>query len=303
MMLARVFGLLSAGDRPTQTDPCAYVSLLSRGLRFEVWDQRLDGRQELHAWAELPMSVLAGLVRSATACAAAAADGGAAEGGAGGSAGESGEGGAGGEGPLCSQSRLLPLITEFDEAGLAGAAAGPRGPALRVDLAYHSEQVLVPEPTLPAPAAPAAMRQREGSSAPTVPPEERAGRGLLAAAAAEGSTPGAADSSGAVGQGRQAPAPPAPRPAAAPLQQGQQRGEPATARPAPASRRTMEQQQREEEEEADVGSGEENDVLLANSARTQPVLAAPASKGIEAVLCVEVSVASLAAAAVPSPLY
>lgn len=239
-----------------------------------MWDQWVDGRQQLHAWAELPMAALASLAAAAASGSEAGAE----------PAGD----GDGLPSFGAAQSRLLPLLCEYDvgaavvaepAAGGASVAAAPaKGPALRVDLAYRTAKVLVPEPPQPArrPAAAVARRCVEaparpaasGRAAHPAAPPAGVSEELLAAllpAAAQKRQPSSAAASGAV----------------------------AAAAAAAALCGSKGNSYEAADEEGDAGvCGAENDVLLINSGSAQPLAAAPApappSKGVEAVLSVEV---------------
>lgn len=251
-----------------------------RRLRFELWDYWVDGRQQLYAWAELPMAELATLAQAAPAAGGAAA------------AAEEEEGVAephtvGGAAAAAVQSRLLPLITEYDTGGsglLPCAAAEPtaahKGPALRVDLLYEAERVLVP-------VLPQAKR----------PLLEENGGELGGAAAAElpaARKPAAAHHTQqqpratAAGPKHRLPASHPRQPPAAASAGGGSAGT-GLAPNAKAARDCLQAGQGSCGREWEDGA--ENDVLLANSSPAGPVRAAvPPAKGVEATLCVEVSV-------------
>ena len=121
-------------------------------LRFELLDCWADQQQrQQHGWALLQPSELAGLVADA----------------------ERGScGGAGAK--AASRVLLLPLCTEYDSAGEAaaaadGAAAGARGPSLKVEVSYEAQLCIMEAAEMAAALAPEA--------APAVPAAQRAARG------------------------------------------------------------------------------------------------------------------------------
>lgn len=230
-----------------------------------MWDQWVDGRQELFAWAELPMTELSVLVRSgrgdseAEAVAAAPA----------GTTVDS-------VAPVASATHLLPLLTEYDVAGAGpGAAASAKGPALRIDLSYYTARVLVPAPVPATGGRPAGAAETHGHSS------------------------GQNDSTGEMAVEQQW------REQQQKQQQLLQQQEQVAAarfsghaRPVAHNKSSRQPQgaaaagaaAEEGHGGADLDEGAENDVLLANACYARPLLAAgvPSSKGVEAVLCVEV---------------
>jgi hypothetical protein len=290
----RVETLIGRVMQEFPTSHLRFLRALCSCLRFEVWDQWMGGKQELHAWAEMPLAELASLTRAAPA----------AEAGAG--TGEEGASRSGAAGAAATQCRLLPLITEYDTGSATTASA--KGPALRVDLAYHAERVLVPEPEPPEASTERAGRRGSGTvkrPGRAMPPSaagkeelgQHAGGGHAApqpgqpwqqqqeaqrvGAAARGSSARPKPQRGMAQQGTSALPAGAPPPAAA-----------AAAAAAASQARSGVRFPAEHWEETNEGDdAAENNVLLANCSPARPVKAVvpAAAKGVEAVLCVEVS--------------
>ncbi|GAB4816271.1 hypothetical protein N2152v2_003317 [Parachlorella kessleri] len=272
----------------------------SRKLRFEVWDQWVDDKEELHAWAEVPMPELAGLARTfradsppTTPEAKAVA----------------GPGGTDGAAKLedaaqqASQSLLLPLVTEYDlgptsPSTAAAAGASAKGPALRVDLAYHMQRVLVPAPPEPKRprqqgyAAPGRLSTGAGLQAGLV--DAAADKEVAARQQQSGTRLAASTNKGPNQEQRQRL-----QRHLQPSQQDQPQAVVTTAtgrgRQPPGPSSFADVQLAEEDEE---GEDDENNVLLANRSPAKPVRAAAPPKGVEAVLCVEIIRACGLAAAV-----